>query len=198
MSSPPSAAAGRDATENLERIAAVQRNVRALRARFVQRRTLDLFREELVSRGVVYFKRPDRFRWEVEEPARVTMILRGDKILTRSAAADEPYAMSLPPAGREIAALLTGSVESAQRLFDARWAPGGNGGDRLVLRPRQPSLARTIRAVTLDLGPHGEHVQRIVIEEAMGDRIDIGFSEVEINVTIADELFTFDDAAATE
>jgi outer membrane lipoprotein-sorting protein len=179
---------------DLDDIAAIPGTIRTLRARFVQRRRLELFAEELVSRGGFYFKRPDRFRWDVEEPVRASMIVTDGRILTTDGEGAHAHAVPLPVSAREIAGLLTGSVEILRGLFAVEGRPSAAGGDdeRLVLRPLEPALARTVRAVTLDLAPREKYVRRIVLDEQSGDRMEIRFDDVEINGELPDELFTFE------
>lgn len=180
------------ARAEFDEIAAIQGNIQTLRARFVQRRTLELFAEELVSRGGFYFKRPDRFRWDVDEPIRVSMIVTDGRILTKDGDGTHAHAVPLPVSAKEIAGLLTGSIEILRGLFDVQELAPIDGGERLELRPLQPTLARTVRAVTLDLAPREKYVRRIVLHEASGDRIDISFDDVEVNVSLSDGVFTFE------
>ena len=185
-------AAADGGSTDLDRIAAAQGSIRTLRARFVQRRSLELFAEELVSRGRFYFKRPDRFRWDVDEPIRVSMMVADGRILTKDGDAPQAHAVPLPVSAQEIAGLLTGSVEILRGLFDVQRSAPTTAGERLELRPLQPALARTVQAVTLDLAPRENYVQRIVLHEPSGDRTEITFEDVEVNGSLSDGLFTFE------
>jgi outer membrane lipoprotein carrier protein len=177
---------------DLDQIAAIQANIQTLSARFVQRRSLELFAEELVSRGGFYFKRPDRFRWDVDEPFRTSMVVAAGTIVTRDADGTQAHAIPLPVSATEIAGLLTGSVAVLRGLFDVHVLTPAGGGERLELQPLQPTLARTVRAVTLDLAPREKYVRRIVLQEASGDRIEITFDDVQINGALSDALFALE------
>jgi outer membrane lipoprotein carrier protein len=186
------AAAAERAPADLEEIAAIQRKIQTLRARFVQRRRVELFAEELVSRGGFYFKRPDRFRWDVDEPFRASMILADGKILTTDGDGTQAHAAPLPVSATDIAGLLTGSVDVLRGLFEVQMPPSAGGQERLELRPLKPALARTVRLVTLELAPQEKYVQRMVLEEASGDRIEITFDDVQVNAVLPDALFTLE------
>ncbi len=177
---------------DLDEIAAIQGNIETLSARFVQRRSLELFAEELVSRGGFYFKRPDRFRWDVEEPFRTSMVVAAGKIVTRDADGTQAHAIPLPVSATEITGLLTGSIDALRALFDVHVLPAAGGGERLELRPLQPTLARIVRTVTLDLAPREKYVRRMLLHEASGDRIEITFDDVRINAPLSDALFALE------
>jgi outer membrane lipoprotein-sorting protein len=188
----PAALAAERAGAALDEIAAIQRDIQTLRARFVQRRRLELFAEELVSRGEFYFKRPDRFRWDVDEPLRASMVVADGKILTSDGDGTQAHAAPLPVSATDIAGLLTGSVDVLRGLFEVRVLAPAAGGERLELRPREPALARTMRLVTLELAPREKYVQRMALEEASGDRIEITFDDVQVNGVLPDALFTLE------
>jgi outer membrane lipoprotein carrier protein len=188
----PTAAASERAPTDLEEIAAIQRQIQTLRARFVQRRTIELFAEELVSRGEFYFKRPDRFRWDLDEPFRASMVLADGKIITTDGDGTQAHAAPLPVSATDIAGLLTGSVDVLRGLFEVQVLAPAAGGERLELRPLKPALARTVRLVTLELAPREKFVQRMVLEEASGDRIEITFDDAQVNGVLSDALFTLE------
>jgi outer membrane lipoprotein-sorting protein len=172
-----------------------QAQIRTVSARFVQRRTMALFAEELVSSGRFAFKHPDRIRWDIEAPQAMTMLITPEGIVTMSPGAAPARMATLPVSAREIAELITGSLDTARHMFDIQSVPGTTGAT-FALRPRSPRVAATIRGITLDLSPDLGFVRRIVLDEATGDRIEITFHDVELNRDIDDERFTIGVAPA--
>ena len=49
-----------------------------MKGQFVQRKSLSLLQNEVISKGTMYFKRPQRMVWEYKEPEKNTMIVNGN------------------------------------------------------------------------------------------------------------------------
>ena len=57
---------------------AAQTNLHTWTANFTQTRTLKTLRQPLVATGQVWFAKPDRFRWELGQPAQTIALRRAD------------------------------------------------------------------------------------------------------------------------
>lgn len=174
------AAAGAPASGSapaLERFLSGRRDVVSLRARFVQEKHVALLEEPLVSRGRFSFRRGHGFRWEVEEPERFVVEVAGGVL--RAGPPGELRAIEGGPAADLLAGLgglLAGAEPAAG--FDVR-----NTGrpDVLVLRPRDPRLARSIASIELELDRETGVPRGLRIREPNGDRtrIELGGVRVE-------------------
>ena len=51
---------------------------------FVQTKRMKLLSKEMQSKGVMYFKRPNKLRWQYTAPYDYTFILNGDKVQIKS------------------------------------------------------------------------------------------------------------------
>jgi outer membrane lipoprotein-sorting protein len=187
---PPDA---RDLHADLDAIGRTQAAIQTMTAAFVQRRTVTLFDEELVSRGRFRFKRPGRVRWDVESPTAVAMVITPEGIVTREPGAAPAHAEALPVPTAEIIGLISGSVQTVTQHFDVRRPTGHTDDDIFELRPRSPRLSEILQSVTLELAPIDKHIHRVVFNEATGDRTEIVFHQVEINGAIPDATFALDD-----
>ena len=49
-----------------------------MKGSFIQRKSLSLLQNELVSKGLMYFKRPQKMMWEYREPEKNIMIVNGN------------------------------------------------------------------------------------------------------------------------
>ena len=80
-------------------IRAAAERVESLSAEFVQAKHLPILTRPLVSRGVLYFRKPDSLRWEYRQPVRTILLMHkgdlrryrqsGDCLLYTSDAADD-------------------------------------------------------------------------------------------------------------
>ena len=78
---PASAAPLPSPTDLMNKIDAVQKDLRSLRADFVQHSRVKLFRQQISSEGRLQYQKgePAKLRWEYLKPDPSTMLLVGDK-----------------------------------------------------------------------------------------------------------------------
>jgi outer membrane lipoprotein-sorting protein len=187
-----------DVQADLAEIGRLQAAIHTMTATFVQRRTVALFDEELVSRGRFRLKQPGRVRWDVDTPASVAMVVTTEGIVMQEAGAAPARAAALPVPTAEIVALISGSMSAVTQHFDVRRPTEREHGDVFELRPRSPQLASVLSSVTLELAPADKHVRRVVLDEATGDRTEIVFEDVKINAIIPDAEFVLGNEAAAD
>ena len=59
--------------------------LRTLQCDFVQSKRMKLLSKEMQSKGVLYFVKPDKIRWQYTTPYDYTFIMNGDKVQIKSA-----------------------------------------------------------------------------------------------------------------
>jgi outer membrane lipoprotein-sorting protein len=183
---------------DLAEIARLQAAIHTMTATFVQRRTVALFDEEIVSRGRFRLKQPGRVRWDVDAPASIAMVITAGGIVMQEPGAPPARAAALPVPTAEIVALIGGSMGAVTQHFDVRRPTEHEHDDVFELRPRSPQLASVLESVTLELDPGDKHVRRIILDEATGDRTEIVFENVKINAIIPDAEFVLGNEAAAD
>lgn len=178
----------------LSKIDAAARSTKTLSAEFTQKNRMKLFKQELASKGRLYFRAPRQIRWEYTSPDPSLMILDGTKA-TMSSPGTEAQVFDLDKDTTMRAIfdqLLTfvggGSIAS----FEADYTIESQGSDKapeLVLTPRATSAVD--KAFTrIELGFDGKsQVRKIVLREKNGDEKVIDFAKVERNGKIPADAF---------
>jgi outer membrane lipoprotein-sorting protein len=153
-----------------------QRDVQSVRARFRQVKEIALLREPLVSTGRFEFERARGVRWEVEAPEPMVIEISRDRL--RAGAPGELRDVEGGSSGEllgELAGLFTGEAGPEHFTISAGAAPGA-----LRLEPRDPSLARIVSAVELEIDAKAGAPRTVQIEEVGGDRTRIEMSDVKV------------------
>jgi len=168
-----------------------QRETRTISARFVQTKRLGLLDEDLVSTGSFVFKQPDHVLWKVEEPQPMAVLITGQDVRIPGLTEQDRRAMAMGPIPamfRQLGGILAGSVETVKQDFDMTAHEEGKS-IRVKMVPREPQARRVFRELHISFS--GEHllVQEIRLENALGDSLDISFSEVRRNGDIPDSTF---------
>lgn len=181
-----------DTTEAcLREIETARSGVVTMTARFVQTKHLSLMTEPLVASGHFAFERPDRILWAIEKPRPVRIVVRGGEVIIPGLAAEDRRALESAPlaaVGRQLAALFAGPLENLQRdcELDAR----GDGKEiRLRLEPRRESWRDVFRSMEVRFRRPDLVIDRIRMEDALGDHLEIVLKDVQCNVELPSSTF---------
>jgi outer membrane lipoprotein-sorting protein len=201
----------------LERLERARGEIRTFSASFEQTRHLDLLARPALSRGRVLARREEdaggggyrwAVRWEVVEPEPVIHLLRAEELLTLHPAEREGARTPLPASFAPFLALIgrPGIGPALRERFNVSRLPesvGGADGFRfpeesapgaagLVLRPRDPAAAKTIREIRLLLAPDTLQVTHLAVVEPGGDRTEVRFADLKEDIPLDADLFTPD------
>jgi len=159
-------------------MAAAQRAVGTLHAKFRQVKTIALLREPLVSTGELTYERPDRVRWEVKTPDPLVVEMSSTGL--RAGPPGEVQEIDAGAAVRlfgDLAGLFTASQEYASTRFSI--AAGSAGAGSFLLTPRDPTVSQVIASIELDTDPKLGLPRRAVLREPDGDRTEIELLNIE-------------------
>jgi outer membrane lipoprotein-sorting protein len=170
----------------LQVIEASQRTTRALSARFEQVKHLSLLNEPLVTRGQFAFHEPDQVLWQVDDPPIMVRIDHDGVHLPDLPGAKDEVAALAPFSAmmRQLSGLFTGALSTVRNSFEVSAAPAGDA-IRIHLVPREAQWQRMFRAIDVSFAAPDWVVATIHIEEALGDSLDITFSDVHRNDDVA-------------
>jgi Outer membrane lipoprotein carrier protein LolA-like len=159
-----------------------------VRAEFVQTRTIKDLERPFVSRGRMLAWGAGGVIWQVEQPVRVTYVLRDDSTIeiaadgTRSVrrAHDDRGAARI---GRVLRAVLKGDARTLDEWFEAEARISGERWT-LVLTPRQGPMASFVKSVQIS---GGEFVDGVRILEQSGDATQMQFRNLRAGDAPSDE-----------
>ena len=167
-----------------------QRATRSLSAHVEQTKHLSLMSEPLVSRGRFAFQAPDQVLWQLDDP-KVTVRIdqHGVHLPDLPNAEGEVAAMAqFGEMMRELSGMFTGSLSGVEKTFEVT-ATGDALAIHVHLTPRNEEWRRMFRSLELTFAMPDLVLHTIHIDEALGDSLDIVFSEVHRNDAAADAVF---------
>ena len=172
-----------------------QKRVTGLSAVVVQRKRDPLLRDEAVSRGKLWFRKPDLLRWEVESPERRIVVMDGRTVTTYFPERKEAERSGMRDDFASSAALglfesgIFTSLPELERRFQVDLFRSDN---EVVLRliPRSWMLSRVIASIRIHQDPVEGMPRRIVVEGVRGDRTETTFSGVILNPEFPPDTFT--------
>ncbi len=169
--------------------------VETLSGEFTQKNRVKLFKQELASKGRLYFKKPRQIRWEYVSPDPSVLILDGNKAtLTTPGAAPQVFDLEKDATMRAIFdQLLTwlgpGSLAAARDEYELATA-GTAAAPVLQLQPKAASsIAKAFARIELRLDGKTWLMKSILLVEKNGDEKEIDFSKLSRNVKLPPDAF---------
>ena len=167
------------------------RNIRSVKADFLQKRFLQILTKPLLSEGKLFFYTPDSLRWEYLSPLRSVMLQKGGtiQIYNFSEGVWKPEMTQAVEARRmvlaEISQWFQGRFDQSKG-FKHVYSPGPPAC--VILVPGE-GINRFIQRIEILLSAKPGVIDRVEIEEPGGSRTSIQFKNVEINSSFSSEVF---------
>ena len=167
------------------------RNIRSVKADFLQKRTLQILTKPLLSEGKLFFYAPNSVRWEYLNPLRSVMLQKGStvRVYNFSEGKWKPEMIQAVEARRmvlaEISRWFQGRFDES-KAFKHTYSPGPPA--RIILVPGE-GINRFIQRIEIVLSVRPGVIDRVEIEEPGGSRTSIEFRNVEINSSLPPEIF---------
>jgi outer membrane lipoprotein-sorting protein len=174
-----------------------QAGIRTWSAGFTQTRTLKALAQPLVTTGRVWFAAPNRFRWELGEPAQTIAVRQAEQVLViyprlkraerypLAGAASQPMAAALTlfEAGfpRDRADL--------ERRFRIRSLTVRDDQAELRLEPRSSAARRLMPEIRLGFGMRDQRLRMTELRFADGSTLRNDFTGAVLNAAVDDAVF---------
>lgn len=167
------------------------RDIRSVKAEFLQKRYLQILTKPLLSEGRLFFYAPDSLRWEYLSPLRSVTLQKGNtiQIFNFSEGVWKPEMTQAIESRRmvlaEISQWFQGRFDES-KAFKHVYSPGPPA--RVTMVPGE-GINRFIQRIEIILSVKPGVIDRVEIEEPGGSRTSIEFRNVEINSSFSPEVF---------
>ncbi len=166
-------------------------------ATVVQTRTIKSLARPLESKGLVWFRQPNRFRWQLGDPPRTIAVRTEDELVILYPRLKQAERFSLgagiDPAWRQALSLLEVGFPSDRESFYEGYEPlaATRTGDtwRLVLRPAGEQARRLVREVRFELAAADYLLLATELVFADGSTMRNDFRDHRLDPEIDPELF---------
>ena len=174
-------------------LAETTQTTNTIESKFVQEKNLSVISEKIITRGIFYFKKENKLRWEYTDPFRYLIIMNGDKVLIKDEKQENRFDAASNKVFSEINSIMVGSIRGTilneNKKFNIDYQE--NTEFNLVkLIPLSPQLKVFIAEIRIFFNKVNYSVSRLEIEEPSGDFTKIEFSGLKINTPVSDENFS--------
>ena len=176
----------------IRNITAASEKMNTLRCDFVQRKTISILADELISEGRLSFKQADKLSWEYTHPYQYRFTMNGDRIMIDSGTNQNIINVSGNRMFSEISKIIISGINGSGIFDGNRFTAVFNVGTsdyQVTLTPRQRDLRQMFNSITLTFDKTDYSVNTVEIREANGDATFITMKNKQINIDLDDEIF---------
>jgi len=167
------AAAASAADWGLEQLMHALAQVKSSKARFVERKEMEILSSPLESSGTLIYTAPDRLEKHTLKPRQESLVLEGSRLTLESKARHQRRTFELqeqPVIGafvESIRSTLAGDLATLKRYYEVSLS-GGESDWRLLLKPSASDMRRFVSEIRISGSRDG--IGTIEITEIQGDR----------------------------
>jgi len=178
--------------ELIKNITAASEQLKSLRADFLQRKTISILADEMLSEGKLLFKQPDKLCWEYIKPYQYRFTINGNKVMIGSETNKDIIDVNSNKIFNEISKIIISGINGSGIFDDQRFSAKFNIGAsdyQIMLMPKQKELKQMFSAITLVFNKNDYSVNTVEITQVNGDSTHIAIKNKQINIELNDEIF---------
>lgn len=167
--------------------------IQTMQCHFTQVKSMALMKNSLNSQGTMYFKKPNKLRWQYTTPYDYTFILNNGKAYMKSAKSTTTVDVNKNKMFRQITDVimncLIGGNLSKTSYFKIAMYKSGNT-TYAVLTPLKKELKQIYSTITLHFNSSLTMVTKVEMKEKNGDKTTITLSDIKLNGNISEKTFS--------
>lgn len=176
----------------IKKINATASGLKSMSCGFTQTKYLSLLSNKMISEGNMYFKNPDKLRWEYTTPYSYMFIFNGTKVYVGGKSRKDVIDTNTNKVFKEVARIMmstvTGKALSNSADFSVDIASNGNFWN-VTLIPKKKDMKQMFTKILLSFTKSNSMISEINLYEKNGDRTNIKLKNIKTNGAINETLF---------
>lgn len=178
--------------EVIEKINASASKMKSMSCTFTQTKYLSLLSDKMVSSGKMYYKQPNKLRWEYTSPYDYLFVFNGTKVFVGNKSKKDVIDTNTNKIFKEIARIMmntvTGKALSNKTDFTVSVA-GNNTSWVVTLIPKKKDMKQMFSKIELVFNKSNTMISEINIFEKNNDRTNIKLTNIVNNGSIGENYF---------
>ena len=179
----------------VEKIDKASSAMKTMQCDFTQTKRMKMLSKDMQSKGVMYFKRPDKLRWQYTSPYDYTFIMNGDKVQIKSMKSTKNIDVQQNKMVRQITNIILSSITGGTLRTSADFTVELWQQDKsyfVKLYPKKKELKQLYQYLEIWFDPALTKVSTVKMMEKTGDMTIVNLLNTKYGVTINEKLFATD------
>lgn len=179
----------------VEKIDKAASAMKSMQCDFTQTKRMKLLKREMKSTGVMYFKQPDKLRWQYTAPYDYTFIMNGDKVHIKSTKSTQDINVQGNKIFRQITNIILntvtgGGLKSASDFTVEVYK--SEKGYFAKLYPKKKEVKQVYQLIEIYFNPALTMVSSVKMIEKTGDETLVNLNNLKANAPINEKMFAVD------
>lgn len=179
----------------VEKIDKASSAMKTMQCDFTQTKRMKMLSKDMQSKGVMYFKRPDKLRWQYTSPYDYTFIMNGDKVQIKSMKSTKNIDVQQNKMFRQITNIILSSITGGTLRTSADFTVELWQQDKsyfVKLYPKKKELKQLYQYLEIWFDPALTKVSTVKMMEKTGDMTIVNLLNTKYGVTINEKMFATD------
>jgi outer membrane lipoprotein-sorting protein len=179
----------------VEKIDKASSAMKTMQCDFTQTKRMKMLSKDMQSKGVMYFKRPDKLRWQYTSPYDYTFIMNGDKVQIKSMKSTKNIDVQQNKMFRQITSIILNSITGGGLKSAADFTVEVYKDNQTYfarLYPKKKELKQVYEVIEIYFNESLTMVSGVKMKEKTGDVTTVKLNNVKINPAINDSTFSID------
>lgn len=178
--------------EVISRINKATSGLKSMNCTFIQIKYLSLLSDKMVSEGKMYYKQPNKLRWEYTSPYQYLFIFNGTKVYVGNKSRKDVIDTQSNKVFKEVARIMMSTVTGTALSNTADFSidvDNTNTSWKVTLVPKKKEMKKMFNKIELSFMKSNLMIEEINIYEKNNDRTNIKLKNISINGTVNESLF---------
>ncbi len=175
--------------QKIDRTAAA---MKSMQCSFTQTKSMKMLSKEMVSKGVMYFKTPNKLRWQYTSPYNYTFLMNGDKVRMVSGQTTQNVDVKRNKIFRQITNIILNSITGGNlsKTADFSVVLYKDGSTYYAqLYPKKKELKQIYKYIRIHFNASLTMVTKMEMVEKTGDTTTVKLLNVKTNQSINESFF---------
>ena len=176
----------------IEKIDQTASAMKGMQCDFVQTKRMKLLSKEMPSKGIMYFKRPNKLRWQYIAPYDYTFILNDDKVQIKSSKSTKNIDVQGNKMFRQITNIILNSVTGGSLKSSSDFNVEVYKKDNTYfakLFPKKKELKQLYQVIEIYFDSALTMVNSVRMVEKTGDETRVNLINTKLNIAVDDKMF---------
>ena len=173
-------------------ISQVAANLESMKCDFVQTKQLKMLRDNMTSKGKMYYQQGNKLRWEYESPYTYVFVLNESKVVLRNSKRSDVIDVNQNKMFREIVRIMMNTVVGKCMTDEKDFKVSVVVSPQeyvATMNPVRKDLRQMFNSIILHFNRQSKMVSQVELLEKNGDKTLIELKNVQTNVSIPANLF---------